>query len=194
MNEKDKVKITRNYVYGRIESLQSKTSATRSSLAKLRRGIGARPGELPELWQLTLERLPEELLSKGSEPTRGEWAVHIALTLYALHQQGKDDKKMSIENYTLGKALRAIADENTDEALKRRFITAATSDSMEEFSWHLRSLIQLLRAKDVPLDYPKLAEDIYWFQFPELRASLRLRWGQDYYGTIKQNENQEEKK
>ena len=140
---------------------------------------------------MTLEGLPETLTGKGNGPTRGEWAVHTALTLYALHQQGKDLKAhcMSKEGVPLGVSVRSLVDpdNNNETAVKRRLDAAATSNSLEEFSHHLRSLVQLLKSKDIPLDYPMLTKDLYWFQFPDARDSVRLRWGRDFY-RIRQNE------
>lgn len=165
-------------------------SAARATLAKLRRGIGKAPGSMPELWDATLDGLPETLIGKGNGPTRGEWAVHTALTLYALHQQGKDLKGqcMSSDGEYLGVSVRKLIQNDEDEQrIKRRFDAAATSDSLEEFSHHLRGLIQLLKTKDIPLDYPALAKDLYWFQFPAARDSVRLRWGRDFY-RIRKNE------
>jgi CRISPR system Cascade subunit CasB len=161
-------------------------SAARATLAKLRRGIGKAPGSLPELWNVTLEGLPETLIGRGNEPTRGEWAVHTALTLYALHQQGKDLKKqrMSCDGEYLGAAVRRLIRSDEDEPrIKRRFDAVATSESLEEFAHHLRGLVQLLKAEDIPLDYPSLAKEIYWFQFSEARDSIRLHWGRDFYRT-----------
>lgn len=159
-------------------------SAARATLAKLRRGIGKEPGSIPELWEVTLKDLPQELVGKGQDPSYGEWAVHTALTLWALHQQGKDLRQqcMSMDGESLGIALRKLIDDDEEEKrIKRRFDAASTSNSMEEFSHHLRGLIQLLKAKSIPLDYPALAEDLYWLQFPNARDSVRLRWGRDFY-------------
>jgi len=172
-------------------------SAARATLAKLRRGIGKAPGSMPELWDVTLDGLPETLTGKGNGPTHGEWAVHTALTLYALHQQGKDLKGqcMSREGSSLGVSVRKLIQKEEDEQrIKRRFDAAATSDSLEEFSHHLRGLVQLLKAKDIPLDYPALTKDLYWFQFPAARDSVRLRWGREYYRIRKNEENVNERK
>ena len=159
-------------------------SEAKAMLAKLRRGIGRAPGSMPELWKVTLEGLTETLISKNKGPTRVEWAVHTALTLYALHQQGKDLKGqcMNREGESLGIAVRKlIQNEEDEQRIKRRFDSAATSESIEEFSHHLRGLIQLLKAKDIPLDYTALTEDLFWFQFSDTRDSVRLRWGRDFY-------------
>ena len=60
----------------------------RAELAKLRRGIGHAPGELPELWGSFLLGMPESFQGR-SAPSAAEWAVYLALTLYAMHQQGE---------------------------------------------------------------------------------------------------------
>jgi CRISPR system Cascade subunit CasB len=157
----------------------------RAILARLRQGVGKAPGSQPDLWDITMNNLPEELLSKSDKPTYGEWAVHTALTLFALHQQGKDLKKQCMykDGNTLGVAARILISHDTDneEAVKKRFLVTAVSDSFERFSWLMRGMIQLLKAKNIPLDYARLTEDLYWYQFPNRRDSVRLKWGQDFY-------------
>lgn len=190
----DEAKQAGTFVKRQIEWLAEgkNESAAKATLAKLRRGIGKAPGSMPELWEATLDGLPEALISKGEEPTSGEWAVHTALTLYALHQQGKDSKKqcMSRKGESLGISLQDLIESEEDERrIKRRFDAAATSDSLEEISHHLRGLIQLLKNKDIPLDYPALTADLYWFQLPAARDSVRLRWGQDFYRLRRSEEN-----
>lgn len=182
----DEARQVKSFVKHKISRLcESKNdSAVRATLAKLRRGIGKTPGSMPELWSVMFDGLPETLTRKSGDPTYGEWTVHTSLTLYALHQQGKDLKQkcMSREGETLGISLRKlIKDDEDEERVKRRFDAAATADSLTEFSHHLRGLVQLLKAQDLPLDYPQLAEDLYWFQFPEARDSVRLGWGRDFY-------------
>jgi CRISPR system Cascade subunit CasB len=166
-------------------------SMVRSTLARLRRGVGSKPGSRPEIWDITLRDIPEALVGRWDNPSDAEWAVHTALTLFALHQQGKDIKSqcMSRDGYPLGTALRKLVRDDDDEnRIKRRFDKVATADSMEEISHHLRGLIQLMKAEDIPLDYPGLAEDLFRFQNPDLRDNIRLKWGREYYSFIKKNE------
>ncbi len=181
----DEAKQAGRFVKYKINRLSESTNenAVRAMLAKLRRGIGKVPGSTPELWEITLNGLPEALLGRGGEPSRGEWAVHTSLTLFALHQQGIDLKKqcMSKDGEPFGSSVRKLITDDEETRIKRRFDAAATADSLEEISHHLRGLIQLLKAQDIPLDYPALTEDLYWFQFPEARDSVRLRWGRDFY-------------
>jgi len=174
------------FVRGKIARLSGSPSesAGRAALAKLRRGIGKMPGSMPELWEATMAGFPEELSGRADNPSFGEWAAHTALTLYALHQQGKDPKEqcMHRDGEALGLAVRRLVKSKQDEArIKRRFDAAATAESVEEFSHHLRGLVQLLKAEDIPLDYAALAGDLYLFQISGARDGVRLRWGRDFY-------------
>ena len=44
-------------------------------------------------------------------------------------------------------------------------------------------MIQFFSSKGIKLDYVKLAEDIYSFQFDDNRKKVQLRWGQDFYSS-----------
>lgn len=111
-----------------------------------------------------------------------EKAVHLALTLYAAHQQGKGGVSMNKSGPSLGAAVGALhAGYGSEQAVKRRFDQVATATGWTELTHHARGIIQLLKAKDIPLDYPLLAHDLYVFQLPEGAGRVRLRWGEDFY-------------
>ena len=186
----------RTYTEQRLRRLQN---LRRAELAKLRRGVGHRPGELPELWGSFLLGMPEGFQG-NSGPTAAEWAVYLALTLYAVHQQG-NDQPMNRPGNRLGQAVQQLAKRNTsagqdwtESSVLRRFNALATADSMPEVSHHLRGMIQLLRREGIPLDYPQLAEDLYQYQFVDGAPNVRLRWGRDLYAspTEKTKENEKE--
>jgi CRISPR system Cascade subunit CasB len=190
-------KVLSGIIWKNINSLQSSgnDSHIRASLANLRRGIGKKPGSLPEIWEFTLEGLPENPFLRNDEPSREEWAAHIAMTLFALHQQGKSlrDSPMSVSGQSLGIAVnRLVAKrDSSEDAIQRRFHTVVTSDSLEELTHHLRGLIQLLKSEGIPLDYPKLAEDLYQYQSADARDGVRLRWGREYYRIRKDEQDNE---
>jgi CRISPR system Cascade subunit CasB len=188
-------KLISSYMLRRLNGLIRGVQEGRSKaeLANLRKGIGRIPGDIPELWGLVLQDLPEELLSKSGEPTKAEWAVYTAITMFALHQQSKN-VPMHKEKESLGKAIGALIESEDDrERVGRRFNTFASSTDMEEAVYHLRGLIQLLRAKSIPLDYATLACDLYDYQWSEeSRARVRLRWGQDFYRRNHVNNNNDE--
>lgn len=194
-------------------SMSNNAPKVRATLARLRRGVSLAPGADPDIWDMTLADIPVELASVNGVPTRGEWAIQIALTLFALHQQGRNiktecmhyedseapmdaqslkssasklfnDGKNCPKPHSFGCAVRKLAgdkESDTFKAVRRRFNATVTSESIEEFSHHLRCMVQLMKASGVRLDYVSLAREIYLFQNPANRDSLRLRWGQDFY-------------
>lgn len=167
--------------------LQSRDNVLRAALAELRRGVGKKPGDIPQLWGYFLQDMPEEFFG-NNEPSKAEWAIYTALTLFALHQQGKDPKTdcMYKEGHSFGTAVnRLVHDEDERERVARRFYAASTASSMEELSHHMRGIIQLLRSEGVSLDYPMLAADLYRYQFNSLVSNVRLKWGQDFYKITK---------
>lgn len=198
MNQKVSAKQVEIFTRKKVEKLLSQARENTRIFAELRRGIGKYPGEVPQLWGYFLESMPEDFYG-DREPSRAEWAVYTSLTLFALHQQGKDPalQSMQKDGQSLGKALASLIRKPDDrERIFRRFNTIATANSMEELAHYMRSAVQLLRAEGIGLDYPLLSRDIYCFQFSELAAGVRLRWGQDFYRRPeeeKTEENMEEK-
>ena len=197
-----------DYVAGQLSGLWSLPKPQRRArLAELRRGVGHQPGDLPALWGSFLQELPKGLWGRETaagecrKPSEAEWAVYLALTLYALHQQGEENISMNEKGCTLGRAVRLLAQNSaaaaqdwTESSVLRRFNALATADSMPEVSHHLRGMIQLLRREGIPLDYPQLAEDLYQYQFVNGAPNVRLRWGRDLYAspTEKTKENEKE--
>ncbi len=181
-NTRDKIG---KYVYGQIAMLTEnmKYGGGKAMLANLRRGAGKTPGELPEIWGIFLNGIPDEMLSRNGEPTKAEWAIYISLTMFALHQQGNSEC-VHKEGVGFGRAAAMLMNEQSDkerERVLRRFGPAVTANDMYELSHHMRSLIELMRNKGIKLDYVMLAKDIYDFQSGEGKKKARLRWGQDFY-------------
>ena len=89
------------YTLKRIIALQNtaRASAANAQLAVWRRGIGHKPGELPALWGAFLADMPEEFYGRDGNPSREEWAVYTALTLFALHQQGEGRQDRMRQQY-----------------------------------------------------------------------------------------------
>ena len=181
-----KTKLLTNFVTQRVEqwSYTLTHPATRVALAKLRRGLGKKPGTLPDLWEYTLEGLDDELLSHTGNPTYEEWAIYLALTLYAYHQQGQT-RSMHKFGASFGDAVRLLATEGSigkrSEAVTRRMQALVSADSIESIAIHLRSLVGQLRSHVIPLDYVLLAKDLYGLQYEDSKDKITLRWGQDYY-------------
>ena len=195
MSEKNesRTQAIRGYVDGKIQWLWGlPENQRRAELAKLRRGIGHAPGELPDLWGGLLQGMPASFYGTNG-PSHEEWAVYLALTLYALHQQSNDTVCVSQLGCTLGRAVRRLAEQTvasgqsgqdwTESSVLRRFNALATADSMPEVSHYLRGMVQLFRGNEpkLKLDYPRLAVELYRFQLSDQAANVRLQWGRDLY-------------
>ena len=182
----------------KLNELLSKDDRTiRARLADLRHGIGIIPGTLPSLWGMAFDGLPEKMLGKYGTPSKEEWAIYDALTLYALHQQGNDFKSsnMNVKGVSLGKAACKLVfaqggTEEDRERVSKRFNQIVLAEDIESLSYYLRTFIPLLRGVGIGLDYSMLAQDIYLCQTENGRSSVRLRWGQDYYSTDNKNEEE----
>ena len=181
----------RNYMAHRLSWLLTQAEHPQKAiLSNLRRGVGHIPGDQPELWGVFLQDFPPELESQNGIPTQAEWAIYLALTFYALHQQGHGlpENNMHQKDVRFGRAVRSLVklgEQPEDCSVLHRFNALATAGSMPECAQHLRGIIQLLRTGGIPLDYVQLAEDLYWLQNPVTAQRVRLRWGQDYYYTPK---------
>lgn len=168
-------------------------------LASLRRGVGKAPGELPELFGIVLPELPEEFISPDGTATKEEWAGYIALTLYALHRQGGNTEKdpaHTKEKVSVGRALKLLSDRqqegkqdvNAEKRALQKMQMLITSKDMNELSYHLRGVVQLLKREGIALNYITLAEDLYDFQDADSKNCVSLRWGRDFYRENSKNE------
>lgn len=161
------------------ESFLSGSPAAQADLAKLRRAAGKAPGDLAEVWELTLGGVPRSGNVVSDEPTPNEWACHIALTMYALHQRSRATR-MHRPGMGLGAAVRRLRVDD-DSAVTRRFNLIATATDLAEVAYHSRALIGSLRDADIGLDYGLLAGQLVWLQIPDRAAGVRLAWGRDFY-------------
>ncbi|MFR8086899.1 MAG: type I-E CRISPR-associated protein Cse2/CasB [Lachnospirales bacterium] len=190
----------KDFVRQRIEWLERiPEPQQKAMLANLRRGIGRSPGDMPELWGVFLQDMPPEMQQERGDATREEWAIYLALTLYALHQQGysiSKNENMNQEGVSLGNAVGQLIkpeEDPVENSVLRRFNALATASDIRECAHHLRGMVQLLRANTIPLDYPKLAQDLYVLQFKDSAPNVRLHWGQDYYRVFQSKEKKEKK-
>ncbi|MBQ9347131.1 MAG: type I-E CRISPR-associated protein Cse2/CasB [Oscillibacter sp.] len=176
--------------------------AARATLARLRRGVGKMPGAVPEMWGDFLQDMPEEFYNQYSpgSPSYAQWAVYIAQTLFAIHQQGWDiqtERAHQENGKSLGTAAlelvmseemneggHKMSDEEIEksrERIWRRFYKVAVADDMMELAYYLRGMVQLFKSNGISLDYIRLAGDLFDFQFQDRRDRVRLRWGEDFY-------------
>ena len=155
-----------------------------ATLAQLRRGAGKLPSDIPDLWGLTgVDRLFAAEPLNGDErlAARAEAAYFVAVTLYALHQQSQSSP-MHRRGVDLGSAVRQLMPDNgIDEPIRRRFVRVGTATTTDILAYRLREIISLLRGKGIPLDYGRLARQLYQAQTPDGLAQARREWGRGFH-------------
>jgi CRISPR system Cascade subunit CasA len=162
--------------------LDDKASSV-ARLAQLRRGAGKAPHQTPELWGLNgVAELYAQGALEEEQAEKAEAAVHMAVTLYALHQQSQRTTPMHVPGVDLGTAVRQLMPTNRiDDPIRMRFVrvgTAATPDLLVD---RLREIVTLLRRKQVPLDYGLLADRLHRFQQPGGMREVRQHWGRSFH-------------
>jgi CRISPR system Cascade subunit CasB len=148
-----------------------------ADLAALRRGIGREPGSVPAMWPYYTTLDPEGHL------TRQLRAEHVALTLFAVHQQSLPTP-VHQAGIGLGKAVLALRDSEkfSPAAVDRRFAAAATATTLDEAAHHLRGLVRQLRqVQHGGFDYTQLWRDLVAWQSPDRVGRVRRRWGTQYF-------------
>ncbi|WP_424185279.1 type I-E CRISPR-associated protein Cse2/CasB [Actinokineospora sp. G85] len=184
-----------SFVGSTVSALQrqylANASAGVAALARLRRAAGKDPGEIADVFEFTLSPdLAAECDPLDEDaPTAAEVAAHHAITLFALHQQSQT-RPMHLRGVGFGSALRKVAapkegdtpKTGLDTPVVRRFEMLSTADSLPELAHHLRGAVQLLRSRQVPLDYGQFAVDLLdWQLGGKSRTWLRLRWGRGFH-------------
>ncbi|MFJ6415574.1 type I-E CRISPR-associated protein Cse2/CasB [Paeniglutamicibacter sp. NPDC091659] len=160
--------------------LNNEATAVRT-MAHLRKATNRAPGTDPELWGVTLEDLPTAHQGRGQHASAAEWAAHISLSLYSVHQQGKKSKGMHESSVRFGRVVRGLSDHGMSaDAVKRRFDALATASSPLEVQHHLGSLVRILRDADASIDYVRLADDLRRLLIPGQHKPVLLQWGRDF--------------
>lgn len=180
------------YTTSKLKYLEDKadTGTVRGIMANLRRGVGKSVGELPEVWGIVFDKISPELLGKN-QASDAEWAIYTALTLYAVHQQGSDIS-MNQEKISLGHAsARLIKTEDDTDRILKRLNLVVTAVSPEDLAYRLKEIIQLLKQESIPLDYAKLAKELYLFCHEEYAQNVKLQWGRDFWSERNRLEKKE---
>lgn len=172
----------------RLEQMED-TGQAKAVLSTLRNTIGSSFKQSFGAWSMVFEHIPESYLSRTGEPTEEENAIFHTLQLYALHQQGKAYGVNFKERENMGGSLRVLRAEG--QSADRRFNALVTSTNYEEWIHHLRQMVKLLKSKtDARVNYPLLAEDLFWFQ-KGYAETKRFQWAQSYYFIKTKQEGEE---
>ncbi|WP_406490755.1 type I-E CRISPR-associated protein Cse2/CasB [Streptomyces sp. NBC_01604] len=154
-------------------------------MAALRSGAGRQAGAVPAMWPFYRTRISSQLRNRGAL-TRDLMAEHAALTVFGMHQQGRDTR-MHTPGFSPGSACRLLLarDSGADRtAIERRLGALLTSVETGELTQHLRGLVPLLRRAGIGLDYDALRVALRRWddpQRPDEQARIRSRWDRDFH-------------
>ncbi len=152
-----------------------KKDEDRGTLAALRRGLGAEPEAIA--WMLRY--LPPGL---GNE--RDEKAMCLVAALFAYHPMPWPDQPNERGWSNIGASLaRMVAEDRqrtgeTPASVENRF-QAILECHPEDLPQHLRRIIGLLRAKDVPVDWAQLLHDIRGWGWE--RRTVQHEWARAFW-------------
>jgi len=112
-------------------------------------------------------------------------AAHITLSLYAVHQQSQSTP-MNCAGWGLGESCRRLASARrknggSEGGIRSRFQVALAAETPDEIAPRLRSLVMLMRAEHIPLDYRQLYWDLCRWTRPEKRPQVCLQWGRGFF-------------
>jgi CRISPR system Cascade subunit CasB len=161
----------RDWVTRFAEGLQALAGREdRSSLARLRRGLGKPAGRAPERDAWVLRHLPEEVAAND----RDLEACCLVASLFALHPE-------AAPGGSLGSAFRRLRELQQGDGPERRFVALLDSDA-EDLPDHLRHAVSLLRAHGVAVPWAQLLRDLrYW---NAERRTVQRAWSRDFWGGL----------
>ena len=166
----------------------------RATLSRLRRAVAQEPGEDPLAWNLMAEdvlgELPPQDIGRGDAPSPAEWAAFVSITLFATHQQSQR-APMHVKGTSVGTAAARLRRATESGSIKQRLDAVMVASTPKALRYHLRSLVSLLAAHGIPLDYGLLAEDLRRLRQPARRNGVLLRWGRDYAAGLSRSHDAE---
>ena len=185
----------KRFVGKKITELQNGSPSSRANLAILRRGLGKEMEEYADAWEFIYRDFPDELTGKNDNISEAERATYTTLTLFAMHQQALEQ---SVHNKEMkfGEAMASIISnkKENESAVTRRFNSLITSDGFSELTNHLRNMIHLIKSTDstIGFDYEQFASDLFFFQLPNFKKNVKIRWGKQFYRNNMENDKSKE--
>jgi CRISPR system Cascade subunit CasB len=138
----------------------------RAALAALRRGLGRRPGETPEMyrylvpWTAHLQR-------------EGEEARYLVASLFASHPLSWHGEGAG----NFGASMARVASDD-GESTERRFV-ALLSSHRDDLPEHLRHAVSLCASKEVPVSWGRLLRDLP--RWDDAQRQVQLGWAREFW-------------
>ncbi|MGJ4134254.1 type I-E CRISPR-associated protein Cse2/CasB [Corynebacterium macclintockiae] len=155
----------------------------RGTLAELRKSAGQPALQNPLVFENVLSSLvaplSEKEMGRGDAPSPSEEAAFQALTYFALHMQGATHE-VHDSSHSFASACGRLAHTSESKSIKGRFDALVLARTAQSRLIQTRSLISLLRSKDLRFHYGWFATDLRKLSNPRTRNGVLLRWGRDF--------------
>lgn len=182
----------RSYVYNAIKkniyvlSNINDVSYVKTQLAILRKSVGNK--KIADVLPIIIQYIPDEYIGQKADLSDGEQAILNAMQLYAIVNQGNIENLKVVEHRNpwenMGTSLSVLRNSNGSSdkaALDKRFNIMITSETYDEFLYHLRQMIRIIKSKkQIYIDFPKLGEDLFAF-LKGKEDDVRISWSRQYY-------------
>ena len=152
----------------------------RPALAALRRGLGKRPGEAPEMFPVLIPLLPPGRLWPWDET-----CAYTIAALFAMHPAVWRGAEEGRWRRNLGASMRRLREATDSEGPERRMVALLNSDG-DDLPEHLRGIVALLRSADVPVDWTQLTHDL--LRWNRESREVQRRWATAYWGYQEQEQ------
>ena len=156
------------YEHPFVRYLIEKISGDRAARAVLRRTLGRSPGEAPEAFRYVVPWLPNPCYE------RTEAAYYLVAGLYAYHPAHTAQGNIGAHLHDL-----AAGDEHALTRLEKR-LEAALRAHPDDLPDHLRRLVGILKAKEIPVNYHELMRDLLQWDAEDRR--VQKRWANAFWG------------
>ena len=141
----------------------------RAMRAALRRGLGNPEGH-PAMYPYVVP-----FLGRAKEDMWCYFTVAALFGVFPEHEEG----------IGFGKALGKL---ERNDSLQKRF-TWLLDATIEELPMRLKSMVSLLKSKNIGFDYYRLFKDLGYWDHPN--HFVQLNWAKDFYRIENQNQNKE---
>ncbi len=158
-------------------------ASARATLAELRRNatldVDNNPLGLSKALFAMDGAFAERLGGTKDELTPSERAAFVALTLFAIHMQSATEPVFK-QGISFASACGQLHAKSASGSIKPRIDAMLLASSEKARLVHIRSIVMLLRDRQIGFDYGLLARDLRALSNPRLRAGVQLRWGRDF--------------
>jgi CRISPR system Cascade subunit CasB len=155
-----------------LEKLAAPPRPDLGALAKLRRGLGKPPWDVPDTFPFVVPRLPEE-----ERPWRDRCYFLVA-SLFAWHPRSAEPENGVTPNFGASFAQLRNTDGSVSESVERRFSILLVSNE-DELPDRLRSAVGLLRTRQVPVGWTQLLQDL--INWNSQWRTVQRRWARSFW-------------